>query len=62
LLQKTDIETSHHSNHTIPPIGNLIIQLSNHHTKIIPKSIELRNIYSYYIMLMVKISMDRWYC
>ena len=44
LLRKTDIQTSHHSNHTIPPIENLIIQLSNHHTKIIPKSIELRNI------------------
>ena len=47
LLRKTDIQTSHHSNHTIPPIENLIIQLSNHHTKIILKSIELRNINIY---------------
>ena len=47
LLRKTDIQTSHHSNHTISSFGNLIIQLSNHHTKIIPKSIELRNIYIY---------------
>ena len=44
LLRKTDIQTSHHSNHTIPPIENLIIQLSNHHTIIILKSFELRNI------------------
>ena len=44
LLRKTDIQTSHHSNHTIPPIGNLINPLSNHHTKIIRKSIELRNV------------------
>ena len=36
------INQSHH--HTIPPIGNLINPFSNHHTIIILKSIELRNI------------------
>ena len=39
------INQSHH--HTIPPIGNLINPFSNHHTIITPKSIELRNIYSF---------------
>ena len=47
LLRKTDIQTSHHSNHTIPPIENLINPLSNHHTKITRKSHNLRNIYIY---------------